>query len=47
MATRRADLVLVEAGLFDSRAKAAEAIEAGLVRADGKPVRKPSTPLGG
>ena len=45
MATRRADLVLVEAGLFDSRAKAAEAIEAGLVRADGKPVRKASTPL--
>ena len=45
MSTRRADLALVQAGLFESRAKAAEAIEAGLVRADGKPVRKASTLL--
>ena len=45
MPTRRADLALVQAGLFKSRAKAAEAIEAGLVRADGKPVMKASTPL--
>jgi 23S rRNA (cytidine1920-2'-O)/16S rRNA (cytidine1409-2'-O)-methyltransferase len=33
--TRRADLVLVERGLFESRAKARAAIEAGGVRADG------------
>lgn len=38
----RADVALVEAGLFDSRAKAREAIEAGLVTADGAPVGKPS-----
>jgi 23S rRNA (cytidine1920-2'-O)/16S rRNA (cytidine1409-2'-O)-methyltransferase len=38
--TRRADLVLVERGLFESRAKARAAIEAGGVRADGAPVTR-------
>jgi len=38
----RADLLLAERGLFESRAKAREAIEAGLVRADGRLVKKPS-----
>ena len=42
---RRADLVLVERGLFDSRARAQEAIAAGLVTADGVPVRKASEGL--
>jgi 23S rRNA (cytidine1920-2'-O)/16S rRNA (cytidine1409-2'-O)-methyltransferase len=36
----RADRLLVERGLFDSRAKAQAAIEAGLVFADGKQVTK-------
>jgi 23S rRNA (cytidine1920-2'-O)/16S rRNA (cytidine1409-2'-O)-methyltransferase len=39
---KRADLVLVERGLFESRARARAAIEAGLVTADGKQVAKPS-----
>ncbi|MEW6642116.1 MAG: TlyA family RNA methyltransferase [Pseudomonadota bacterium] len=39
---QRADLVLVERGLFDSRARAQAAIAAGLVTADGRPVGKPS-----
>jgi 23S rRNA (cytidine1920-2'-O)/16S rRNA (cytidine1409-2'-O)-methyltransferase len=39
---RRADRLLVDRGLFDSRARAQAAIEAGLVTADGRPVRKPS-----
>jgi 23S rRNA (cytidine1920-2'-O)/16S rRNA (cytidine1409-2'-O)-methyltransferase len=39
---KRADLVLVERGFFESRARAQAAIEAGLVSADGKPVAKPS-----
>ncbi len=39
---QRADLLLVERGLFESRAKAQAAIEAGLVRANDAPVRKPS-----
>ena len=39
---QRADRVLVERGLFESRAKAQAAIEAGLVTADDKAVRKPS-----
>ena len=39
---RRADLVLVERGVFDSRAKAQAAIAAGLVVADGRPVKKAS-----
>lgn len=38
----RADRLLVERGLFDSRAKAQAAIEAGLVFADGKQVAKAS-----
>src|SRR5581483_2176326 len=39
---RRADRLLVERGLFESRAKAQTAIAAGLVTADGAPVRKAS-----
>ena len=39
---RRADVSLVERGIFPSRARAQEAIEAGLVTADGARVRKPS-----
>jgi 23S rRNA (cytidine1920-2'-O)/16S rRNA (cytidine1409-2'-O)-methyltransferase len=39
---KRADLVLVERGLFESRARARAAIEAGLVTANDKPVTKPS-----
>ncbi|MBB4198573.1 TlyA family rRNA (cytidine-2'-O)-methyltransferase [Rhodoblastus sphagnicola] len=42
---KRADLALVARGLFASRAKAREAIEAGLVRLDGALVRKPSEPV--
>ncbi len=38
----RADRLLVERGLFESRAKAQAAIEAGLVHADGALVRKAS-----
>ncbi len=38
MPQRRADVVLVERGLFESRAKARAAIEAGGVTADGAPV---------
>jgi 23S rRNA (cytidine1920-2'-O)/16S rRNA (cytidine1409-2'-O)-methyltransferase len=39
---KRADVLLVERGLFESRARARAAIEAGLVIADGKQVSKPS-----
>lgn len=39
---KRADLLLVERGLFESRAKAQAAIEAGRVTANGKPIAKPS-----
>ena len=39
---KRADLLLVERGLFESRARARAAIEAGLVVANGKQVLKPS-----
>jgi 23S rRNA (cytidine1920-2'-O)/16S rRNA (cytidine1409-2'-O)-methyltransferase len=46
MARQRADIALVERGFFESRAKAQEAIAAGLVTADGRPVRKPSERLG-
>jgi 23S rRNA (cytidine1920-2'-O)/16S rRNA (cytidine1409-2'-O)-methyltransferase len=42
---RRADVLLVERGLFESRAKAQAAIAAGTVRADGLPVTKPSVAL--
>lgn len=38
----RADQLLVARGLFESRARAQAAIAAGLVTADGQPVRKPS-----
>jgi 23S rRNA (cytidine1920-2'-O)/16S rRNA (cytidine1409-2'-O)-methyltransferase len=39
---RRADILLLERGLFESRAKAQAAIAAGLVTADRVPVRKAS-----
>jgi 23S rRNA (cytidine1920-2'-O)/16S rRNA (cytidine1409-2'-O)-methyltransferase len=42
----RADTALVQRGHFESRAKAQEAIAAGLVSADGKIVRKSSELLG-
>lgn len=42
MARRRADLVLVERGFFESRARAQAAIAAGLVTADGATLRKAS-----
>jgi 23S rRNA (cytidine1920-2'-O)/16S rRNA (cytidine1409-2'-O)-methyltransferase len=42
---QRADRLLVERGLFESRAKAQAAIDAGLVFADDRPVRKASEEL--
>jgi 23S rRNA (cytidine1920-2'-O)/16S rRNA (cytidine1409-2'-O)-methyltransferase len=42
MIVPRADHLLAELGLFESRSKAREAIEAGLVSADGRIVVKPS-----
>jgi 23S rRNA (cytidine1920-2'-O)/16S rRNA (cytidine1409-2'-O)-methyltransferase len=39
---KRADIVLVERGFFASRARAQDAIAAGLVRIGGEPLRKPS-----
>src|SRR6201994_792925 len=39
---KRADILLVERGLFESRARAQAAIEAGLVTAHDKQVAKPS-----
>jgi 23S rRNA (cytidine1920-2'-O)/16S rRNA (cytidine1409-2'-O)-methyltransferase len=39
---KRADVLLVERGLFESRARAQAAIEAGLVSANDRPVTKPS-----
>jgi 23S rRNA (cytidine1920-2'-O)/16S rRNA (cytidine1409-2'-O)-methyltransferase len=42
---QRADIVLVERGLFESRAKAQAAIAAGLVTADDVPVRKASAAI--
>ncbi|MDO9560830.1 MAG: TlyA family RNA methyltransferase [Bradyrhizobium sp.] len=39
---KRADMLLVERGLFESRARAQAAIEAGLVTADNRQVRKAS-----
>jgi 23S rRNA (cytidine1920-2'-O)/16S rRNA (cytidine1409-2'-O)-methyltransferase len=42
MTKQRADRLLVERGLFDSRARAQAAIAAGRVLADGAPVRKAS-----
>lgn len=44
-ARRRADVLLVERGLFESRAKAQAAIAAGLVTVDRVPVRKASEAL--
>jgi 23S rRNA (cytidine1920-2'-O)/16S rRNA (cytidine1409-2'-O)-methyltransferase len=41
-ARQRADLLLVERGLFESRARAQAAIEAGLVMANDRQVSKPS-----
>jgi 23S rRNA (cytidine1920-2'-O)/16S rRNA (cytidine1409-2'-O)-methyltransferase len=40
--SKRVDLLLVERGLFESRARARAAIEAGLVTANDKTVEKPS-----
>jgi 23S rRNA (cytidine1920-2'-O)/16S rRNA (cytidine1409-2'-O)-methyltransferase len=42
---RRADLFLVEHGHFESRARAQAAIRAGLVRADGRTLTRPSDPI--
>lgn len=42
---QRADVLLVERGLFESRARAQAAIEAGLVFADGTQVTKPSVTI--
>ena len=42
MTRKRADMVLVERGFFTSRARAQEAIAAGLVTVNGAVVRKPS-----
>ena len=45
MSRVRADQLLVARGLFDTRARARAAIEAGRVTADGRTVAKPSEPL--
>lgn len=45
MGRKRADLLLVERGFFESRAKARAAIDAGKVTADGRRVAKPSEAL--
>jgi 23S rRNA (cytidine1920-2'-O)/16S rRNA (cytidine1409-2'-O)-methyltransferase len=42
---KRADILLVERGLFESRARARAAIEAGLVQAAGVTIDKPSAPI--
>ncbi len=42
MARKRLDVLLVERGLFESRAKARAAVEAGGVTVDGRPSLKPS-----
>ncbi|WP_374654995.1 TlyA family RNA methyltransferase [Phenylobacterium sp.] len=47
MGKKRADVVLVEQGLFDSRAKARAAIEAGGVSVDGRTLSKPSDMIDG
>ncbi|HEY4031427.1 MAG TPA: TlyA family RNA methyltransferase [Caulobacteraceae bacterium] len=46
MTKKRIDVLLVERGLFESRAKARAAIEAGGVRANGHAVTKPSDMIG-
>ncbi|MGJ0509156.1 MAG: TlyA family RNA methyltransferase [Methylocystis sp.] len=45
MTAKRADVILCERGFFESRAKAREAIEAGLVTVDGRRITKPSAPV--
>jgi 23S rRNA (cytidine1920-2'-O)/16S rRNA (cytidine1409-2'-O)-methyltransferase len=45
MPSRRADVLLVERGLFESRAKARAAIEAGGVSANGAPVLRAAQPI--
>jgi 23S rRNA (cytidine1920-2'-O)/16S rRNA (cytidine1409-2'-O)-methyltransferase len=45
MGASRADTALHARGIFESRAKAREAIEAGLVSVDGRIVKKPSEPI--
>lgn len=45
MDATRADVALAARGLFESRAKAREAIEAGLVSVDGRVIKKPSEPI--
>ncbi|WP_036283738.1 TlyA family RNA methyltransferase [Methylocystis sp. ATCC 49242] len=45
MNAKRADAALHERGFFESRAKAREAIEAGLVTVNGRVVTKPSAPI--
>jgi 23S rRNA (cytidine1920-2'-O)/16S rRNA (cytidine1409-2'-O)-methyltransferase len=45
MNAKRADAALHARGFFESRAKAREAIEAGLVTVDGRVVTKPATPI--
>lgn len=42
MTRKRVDIALVEGGFFESRARAQEAIAAGLVTVNGQAVRKPS-----
>lgn len=42
---QRADVALTESGLFESRAKAREAILSGLVSLDGRIIAKPSQPV--
>ena len=44
-ARRRADVALVEDGHYESRARAQDAIAAGLVRVNGKALRKASEPI--
>ncbi len=45
MSRERADKVLVARGLFESRARAQAAIQAGLAFADGVQIKDPSTPI--
>ncbi len=45
MTRLRADALLVQRGFFGSRARAQEAIAAGLVKANGEPVKKPAQVL--
>lgn len=46
MRIARADVMLCERGFFESRARAREAIEMGLVSVDGRVIAKASTPVG-